>query len=104
MALETSVIQTKLVDQFDTIVTDFVQLHDILTFEVDSNSITKVIQFLRDDATLRFNFMTDLCGVHYPDNTIDQQFCVVYHLHNWVENTRIRIKTYLNGEKVYEAK
>lgn len=98
MALETSVIQTKLVDKFDTIVGDFIQQHDIFTFHVDSDSIVEVMQFLKDDATLRFNFLTDLCGVHYPDATLDKQFAVVYHMHNWVDNVRIRIKCFLNGE------
>lgn len=98
MALETSVIQTKLVDKFDTIVTDFVQQHDIFAFEVDSASIIEVMQFLRDDATLRFNFLTDLCGIHYPDATLDKQFAVVYHMHNWRDNVRIRIKCFLNAE------
>lgn len=98
MALETSVIQTKLVDKFDTIVTDFVQQHDIFAFEVDSESIIEVMQFLRDDATLRFNFLTDLCGIHYSDATPDKQFAVVYHMHNWRDNVRIRIKCFLGGE------
>lgn len=98
MALETSVIQTKLVDKFDAIVTDFVQQHDIFAFEVDSASIIEVMQFLRDDTTLRFNFLTDLCGIHYPDATLDKQFAVVYHMHNWRDNVRIRIKCFLNAE------
>mgnify|MGYP003404910308 FL=1 len=41
--------------------------------------------------------MTDLCGVHYPDNSAEKQFAVVYHLHNWVANKRIKIKAYING-------
>jgi NADH-quinone oxidoreductase subunit C len=36
--------------------------------------------------------------IHYPDNDEDHQFAVVYHLHNWYENKRIRIKAYINGE------
>lgn len=99
MALETSVIQTKLVDKFDTIVSDFIQQHDIFTFHVSSDSIVEVMRFLKEDATLRFNFLTDLCGVHYPDAPQDKQFAVVYHMHNWIDNVRIRIKCFLNGEE-----
>lgn len=98
MALETSDIQNKLVENFELIATNFLQQHDIFTFEVDSKSNVEVIQFLRDDKTLRFNFMTDVCGIHYPDNEIDRQFAVVYHMHNWMDNVRIRIKCFLNGE------
>lgn len=98
MALDNSIIQTKLVDKFDYAVSDFVQIHDILTFHVDSGSIVEVIRFLRDDATLRFNFLTDLCGMHLPDAEADKRFAVVYHLHNWIDNKRIRIKAFLGEE------
>lgn len=98
MALENSVIQTKLVDKFDHIVSDFVQIHDILTFHVDSDAIVKVMQFLRDDETLRFNFLTDVCGMHLPDADVDKRFAVVYHMHNWIDNKRIRIKCFLGEE------
>ena len=98
MALETSDIQNKLVANFELIATNFEQVQDIFTFEVDSKSNVEVMKFLRDDKTLRFNFLTDVCGIHYPDNEIDRQFAVVYHMHNWMDNVRIRIKCFLNGE------
>jgi NADH-quinone oxidoreductase subunit C len=59
--------------------------------------IHDVIRFLKEDADLNFHFLTDLCGIHYPDNDLNHQFTVVYHMHNWIENTRIKIKTYLKG-------
>ena len=98
MALETSVIQNKLIENFGLKVSDFVQIHDIFTFEVTPEAIVEVMQFLKDDATLRFNFLTDVCGIHYPDYEASRQFAVVYHMHNWVDNVRIRIKCYLNAE------
>ena len=98
MALETSVIYTALTDQFDTAVTTFEQSHDVFSFEVDSDSIVEVMQFLKDDKTMRFNFLTTLCGMHYPEAPIDRQFAMVYHMHNWMDNVRIRIKCFLNGE------
>jgi NADH-quinone oxidoreductase subunit C len=97
MALETTEIQEKLIETFGTSVFNFIQERDIFTFEVDSDKITAIILFLKNDPTLRFHFLTDLCGVHYPDNEQERQFAVVYHLHNWYENKRIRIKTFLNG-------
>ncbi len=97
MALNSSVIQDTLNDQFETAVSDFIQIHDIFTFEVDSDSIAAVMKYLRDDKVMRFNFLTTLCGVHFPDAQKDRQFAVVYHLHNWVDNVRIRIKCYLDG-------
>jgi NADH-quinone oxidoreductase subunit C len=97
MAIETALIQELLEQKFANKVVNFEMQKDIFSFEVTTDSVREVILFLKEEEDTNFHFLTDLCGVHYPDNTIDQQFCVVYHLHNWVENTRIRIKTYLNG-------
>jgi NADH-quinone oxidoreductase subunit C len=98
MALETSVIQDKLTGQFGDKVTGFIQIKDILSFEVQADAMNEVMRFLRDDAILRYNFLTDLCGVHYPDNDPERQFAMVYHMHNWIDNVRIRFKSFLNGE------
>jgi NADH-quinone oxidoreductase subunit C len=40
----------------------------MLSLTVQRETIYAIMQFLRDDADLQFNFMTDLCGIHYPDN------------------------------------
>ncbi|MBP6038874.1 MAG: NADH-quinone oxidoreductase subunit C [Flavobacterium sp.] len=97
MAIETALIQEKMEQKFANKVSNFGMQKDIFSFEVTSDSIREVILFLKEEEDTNFHFLTDLCGVHYPDSDVDQQFCVVYHLHNWIENTRIRIKTYLNG-------
>ena len=97
MAIETALIQEKIEQKFANKVSNFGMQKDVFSFEVTSDSIREVILFLKEEEDTNFHFLTDLCGVHYPDNEVDQQFCVVYHLHNWIENTRIRIKTYLNG-------
>jgi len=97
MALETSEIQEKLTTAFGENVFNFVQEKSIFSLEVNSDKITAVLLFLKNDETLRFNFLTDLCGIHYPDNEESHKFTVVYHLHNWIDNVRIKIKTYLPG-------
>lgn len=98
MALETSVIQNTLIDHFGGKVSDFHQIHDVFTFEVKAENIVEVMQFLKEDKTMRFNFLTDLCGLHFPDAPIERQFSVVYHMHNWMDNVRIRIKCFLHGD------
>ena len=100
MALESTIIQTKLTDKFDTKVSNFLQQHDIFTFEVAPESNLEVMRFLRDDHTLRFNFLTDVCGVHYPEANKDKEFAVVYHMHNWLDNTRIRFKCFISLENI----
>ncbi len=97
MAIETTFIQEKLEQEFANKVTNFELQKDIFSFEVPSESIREVILFLKNEEDTNFHFLTDLCGVHYPDNDLNRQFCIVYHLHNWIENTRIKVKAYLNG-------
>ena len=98
MALANEIILQKIQEKFGESVKNFTEPYGLITFEVDKAKIIDLLQFMRDDETLRFNFLTTLCGVHYPDNNIESQFAVVYHLHNWVDNVRVRFKTYLNGE------
>jgi len=97
MALETIEIQEKLAATFGENVFHFNQEKDIFSFEVASDKITAVVLFLKNDPTLRFHFLTDLCAIHYPENEENRQFAVVYHLHNWYENKRIKIKAFING-------
>lgn len=99
MALENTDIQDKLTQNFGESVFHFQQQKDIFTFEIDADKNKAIILFLKNDPSLQFHFLTDLCGIHYPDNEVNKQFAIVYHLHNWYENKRIKIKTYINGKK-----
>jgi NADH-quinone oxidoreductase subunit C len=66
---------------------------DIPSIVVRANSIYSIIEFLKNDSAASFEFLTDICGVHYPENELP--LGIVYHLHNLGENKRIRIKTFL---------
>ncbi|MFV0329422.1 MAG: NADH-quinone oxidoreductase subunit C [Dysgonomonas sp.] len=99
MALETTVIENKISEKFGAEVMNFRMERDIFTFEASPSVIKEVILFMKEDENLRFNFLTDLCGVHYPDNEKKAQFAVVYLLHNWIDNVRVRVKTFLDGGK-----
>ncbi|MBN8640590.1 MAG: NADH-quinone oxidoreductase subunit C [Flavobacteriales bacterium] len=95
MALETAFIQEKLAQEFGNNVLNFEMKRDIFTLEATPNTIHEVIRFLKEQEDLNFHFLTDLTGIHFPDNDDEHQFAVVYQLHNWVENVRIRVKVYL---------
>lgn len=45
------------------------------------------------ESSLNFMFLTDICGIHYPDHK-EKELGVIYHLHNLQENFRIRIKSF----------
>ena len=98
MALDTVNIQNKITETFGNSTSNFRMQRDIFCFDVDSDKAYDLVKFLKEDADLNFHFLTDLAGIHYPDNDINEQFAVSYQLHNWIENVRIRVKTFLNGE------
>jgi len=93
MALTNQYIQEKLTEKFGETVSDFQEIYGMLTFEAPKEANLKVLQYLYDEETLQFQFMTDLCAVHYPEK-VGAELAVVYHLHNLVENVRIRFKVF----------
>lgn len=104
MPLTNELIQQRLVEKFGESVTGFEEPYGMLTFTAPKDSNLKVLQFLFDDETLKFRFLTDLQAVHYPDRK-GEELMVVYHLHNLVDNVRIRFKVYtsINTPEVYSA-
>ncbi len=73
---------------------------DFPTFTLKKEEILNVLTFLYDYEDYKFQFMTSLCGVQYPDNTKEEEFCVVYQLHDMVQNQRIRIKVYTSESDI----
>jgi len=83
-------VVTKLIEHFGNAIVRNEVISDMLCVSVDKEVISDALLFLRDENELKFNFLTTLCGMHYPDK---QQLGVVYHLHSFENNHRIRIKT-----------
>ncbi|MGI8584534.1 MAG: NADH-quinone oxidoreductase subunit C [Chitinophagaceae bacterium] len=91
-------IRQKLTEKFVDQLIDWEEPYGMLTFSAPRDLNLKVLQFLFDDAVLKFQFLTDITAVHYPDN-IGNELAVVYHLHNLVDNIRIRFKVFTNINK-----
>lgn len=91
-------IKQRLTDKFGEQLTEWEEPYGMLTFRAPAKMNLKVMQHLFDDESLRFRFMTDLTAIHYPDRK-DEEMCVVYHLHNLVDNVRLRFKIYVPVEK-----
>lgn len=98
MALTNEHIRQRLTEKFGDQVSSFEESYGMLTFEAPKDLNLKVLQFLYDDEELKFRFLTDLQAVHYPDNA-GRELCVVYHLHNMIDNVRVRFKVYAPIEK-----
>ncbi len=77
-----------------------------LTLEVKPDQLISLCQFLRDDNDCHFEILIDLCGVDYLDYKKEAagpeyegpRFAVVYHLLSLEHNTRIRVRTFVDGD------
>ena len=93
MALTNDEIKQRLTDKFGEKVKNIEEPYGMLTFEVPKEMNIEVLRFLNDDESLKFRFLTDLTVVHYPAYK-GRELAVVYHLHNLVDNVRIRFKVF----------
>jgi NADH-quinone oxidoreductase subunit C len=91
-------IRQKLTEKFGDQLTGWEEPYGMLTFVGPKELNLKVLQYLFDDEELKFRFLTDLQAVHYPGNG-GAELAVVYHLHNLVDNVRIRFKVYTDIAK-----
>lgn len=71
-----------------------VQQLDLLTITINKNKLIEVVDFLKNNEECKFRFLTDLTGIHLPEQKED--LGVIYHLHNLVDNVRIRLKVFLS--------
>jgi NADH-quinone oxidoreductase subunit C len=102
--LTNEIVKQKLVTKFGEQVSNFAEPYGMLTFEAPKELNLKVLNFLYDDEELKFRFLTDLQAVHYP-NDKGKELAVVYHLHNLVDNIRIRFKVFtdIHTPDIYTA-
>jgi NADH-quinone oxidoreductase subunit C len=84
-------ILNKLKENFADAIISNEEQYGMLSVTLNKEQIMPVMHFLFNDEALNFKFLTDLCGIHYPDNK-GAELGVVYHLHNMMNNFRLRLK------------
>ena len=94
-ALTQQLVLDRIKDHFPEAIQDVSEPYGLLTLEVTKREVLPIMTFLRDDPELNFGFLTDLCGVHYPDQH-QRELGVIYHLHSLENNIRIRLKTFFS--------
>ncbi len=104
MEISNDIIRQRLSEKFGDSVFEFTDPYGMLTLVVPRDLNLKVLNFLYDDADLKFRFLTDICAVHYPIQK-GRELAVIYHLHNLEDNIRIRLKVFtdINQPDVYTA-
>jgi NADH-quinone oxidoreductase subunit C len=69
--------------------------YNMLTITLKPEMIVSVLKFLHSHSIIQANFLTDICGSHYPEAK-GQELNIVYHLHSFVNNFRLRIKCFVS--------
>lgn len=85
--------------KFEDDVTSVTEPFGLLTFETSRDKIIDLLSFLKTDPKLQFIYLTDLTAVHYPE--LEKPVGVIYHLHSFVNNVRVRIKVFMADGDVH---
>ncbi len=64
----------------------------MLSVVIEPSSILDIVKWLNTDNILKFKFLTDICGSHYPDLT-GQELCAVYHVQSMENNVRLQTES-----------
>jgi len=91
---------TKINAQFADQLTEVGEPFGLLTLETTRENIIAVLSWLKTEPSLQFIFLTDITGIHYPENA-GKEIGVIYHLHSLVNNIRIRLKVFLADGDVH---
>lgn len=92
--INNSYLLEELQKNFGEAIVDISEPYGLLTIIVKPEAAFEIIKWAKENATLQMNFLTDITGIHYPDNT-GAEIGVVYHIHSLVHNLRLRIKAFL---------
>jgi len=88
-------VETKLRENFGDAIISAEVMRDFPVFTIKRDKIVEVIKYLYDEPEMEFRFLTDLCGIHFPDNK-GKELGVIYHLHNMPKNWRIRLRIFFD--------
>jgi NADH-quinone oxidoreductase subunit C len=73
--------------------TDVEEPYGLLTVTTTRDRIHDIISGLQQDQELQLNFLTTMCGIHYPENE-GKELGMIYHVHSLINNIRLRIKIF----------
>lgn len=89
----------KLKENFASLILEVVEYKDQLSLTIKKEDLLLICRYLKDEPELKYNFLSDLCGVDYPKR--EKRFDVVYNLYSLPFGWRIRLKIRVaEGESV----
>ena len=92
--LTPQIVVEDLLQKFSADLSDAHESYGINTFTVSTDKLTTVLDYLFFHNQFRFQFLTDLCGVHFPAQK-GRELSVTYHVHSLINNIRLRFKVFV---------
>jgi NADH-quinone oxidoreductase subunit C len=83
--------------KFGNAIFDAHEPYGLLTVTTTRDTIIPLLEYLYRSEELQMNFLTTMCGIHYPENK-GQELGMIYHVHSLVHNVRLRIKIFMSIE------
>jgi NADH-quinone oxidoreductase subunit C len=75
-------------------IADAVENFGILNINTDTSKIVEIISYLYQQPSFKFQFLTDLAGIHFPEAE-GKELGVIYHLHSLENNVRLMLKLFV---------
>ncbi|MGB9668002.1 MAG: NADH-quinone oxidoreductase subunit C [Thermosulfidibacteraceae bacterium] len=91
----------KIKEKYPEAIVDLKYFRDELTIVLKKEYLLNVCFLLRDDPETKYNFLTEVIGVHYPNR--EKPFEVVYHLYSVEYARRVRLKVMLGEDEEVES-
>jgi NADH-quinone oxidoreductase subunit C len=94
-----STVQEKIVnilkEKFEGDILSVETPYNFLTINLRTDNIIEIIRYLYNHPEAKFQYLTTLCGIHFPEV---KQIAIMYQLHSLTNNWRLRLKIYLPEE------
>lgn len=99
--ISNALIESLLKEEFGDRIRGVEESYGMMDVIVKREAIVEIISWLKLHPLLKFNFLTDLCGAHFPENK-NEELAVIYHLHSFENNVRVRLHIFFpsNDPKV----
>jgi NADH-quinone oxidoreductase subunit C len=81
---------------FSEEIISFEEHHNQKILTIKKERIPQILELLKEDPNLRFEYLVDICGVDYLGKKVPSRFAVVYILYSFKQNLYLRLKTFVD--------
>ena len=91
----------KIEEKFADSIIETIEFREELTLVIRRETLIEVCQFLKNDPDLKYDFLSDICGVDFLER--EKRFDVVYNLYSIPNRWRVRLKVNLAEDESVDS-